>query len=107
MAIFTDVHITQGAKTYAPVIHKPFEVFAPQYQMDYSYAPTVNIESPGATGSVITTKKEAMSEPYVGGTDVTAPTTGVESDPMGMILILGLVAVGGYVAVSLLKKKKK
>ena len=101
------VDITQGAQTYAPVIHKPFEIFSPQYQMDYSYAPNVQIDSPGATGSTITTKKEARSEPYVGGTEVVAPTTGVESDPMGMILILGLVAVGGYVAVNLLSKKKK
>lgn len=101
-----DYHHTEGAKTYAPVIHKPFELFAPQYQMDYSYAPTVQIESPGARGAVITTKKEAHSEPYIGGPDVTAPTTGVESDPMGMLLILGVIAVGGAIAVSFISKKK-
>jgi len=102
-----DVNITQGAQTYAPVIHKPFEIFAPQYQMDYSYAPTVNIESPGATGSVITSKKEAMSSPYVGGPEVIAPTSGPTNDPMGMVLILGLVAVGGFVLVNVLDKKKQ
>lgn len=101
-----DMHVTEGAKTYAPIIHKPFEQFSPQYQMDYSYAPSVFIESPGARGAVITTKKEARSEPYIGGADVTAPTTGQTTDPMGMILLLGVVAVAGYVAVGFLKRKK-
>ena len=102
-----DFNITEGAKTYSPVFHKPFEQFSPQYQMDYQYAPTIQIDSPGAAGAVMTTKKEAHSTPYIGGPTVTAPTTGPTSDPMGMILILGLVAVGGYVAVNMLGKKKK
>ena len=104
--IGSDIHITEGAKTYAPVLHQPFEQFSPQYQMDYSYAPTVQIDSPGARGAVITTKKEAHSTPYIGGPDVTAPTTGQTTDPTGMIVLLGLVAVGGYVAVGFLKRKK-
>ena len=107
MGWFMDYHVTEGAKTYAPIIHKPFEQFSPQYLMDYSYAPTVQIESPGAQGAVITTKKEAHSTPYIGGADVEAPTTGQPQDIMGPILLLGLVAVGGYVAVGFLKRKKK
>jgi len=101
-----DQNITQGARTYSPTLHQPFEQFAPQYQMDYSYAPNVQISSPGATGSTITTKKEASSTPYIGAPDITAATTGVESDPMGMLLILGVIAVGGAIAVSFISKKK-
>ena len=101
-----DQHITQGARTWAPTTHAAFEQFAPQYQMDYSYAPNVQIHSPGATGSTITTKKEASSTPYIGAPEIITPTTGVESDPMGMILILGVIAVGGAIAVSFISKKK-
>lgn len=86
------------------VFHKPFEVFSPQYQMDYSYAPTVQIDSPGARGAVITTKKEAASSPSVGGPEYTKARD--TSDPMGMLLILGVVAVGGAIAVSFISKKK-
>lgn len=106
MGWFMDIHTTEGARTYAPILHQPFEQFSPSYQMDYSYAPTVNIDSAGARGSVITTKKQATQTPYIGGADVTAPTTGQTTDPMGMIMLLGVVAVAGYVAVGLLKKKK-
>ena len=107
MGIFgIDFHLTEGAKTYAPVIHQPFEQFAPQYQQDYIYAPSVQIDSPGAQGPIVTTKKEAMSTPYIGGPEVVAPTQGgSQSDPTGMILILGLVAVGGYVLSTMIKKK--
>ena len=89
-------------------------VYAPQmsYQMDYAYAPSVFIESPGAQGAVITTKKQAtQTQDVTGATSSQDPTVspsqvGPSSDPMGMILILGLVAVGGYVLVSMKKKKK-
>ena len=106
MGWLVDQHITQGARTYAPTLHQPFEQFAPQYQMDYQYAPSVFIESPGAQGAVMTTKKEATSTPYIGAPEIITPTTGVESDPMGMLLILGVVAVGGAIAVSFISKKK-
>ena len=106
MGLLFDQHITQGARTFSPILHQPLEQFSPQYQMDYSYAPTVQIESPGATGATITTKKEAHSDPYIGGADVTAPTTGQETDPMGTILLLGVVGVVGYVIVGFLNRKK-
>jgi len=105
-------------KTFSPTTYEKFSTFAPVYspvtgyQMDYSYAPNVQINSPGATGSTITTKKEMSQTPTVTGATVEqSPTTapsqvGPTSDPMGMILILGLVAVGGYVAINLLGKKK-
>ena len=102
-----DVDITEGAKIYSPIIHQPFEVFSPQYQMDYSYAPMVAIESPGARGAVITTKKEAASEPYVGGAEVTAPTTGAPPDITGTILMLGLLGAGALIVTTVLKKKHK
>ena len=101
-----DYHYTEGAKTYAPILHQPFEQFSPQYQQDYIYAPSVQIDSPGAIGPAITTKKEAHSTPYIGGAEVIAPTTGQPPDIMGSVLLLGLVAVGGYVAVGFLKRKK-
>lgn len=90
-------------------------VYAPQlgYQMDYTYAPMVAIESPGATGAVVTTKKEAkQTQDVTGATSEQSPVSepsqvGPTSDPMGMILILGLVAVGGYVLVNVIGKKKK
>jgi len=89
---------------YSPIIHQPFEVFSPAYQLDYSYAPSVFIESPGARGSVITTKKEATQTPYVGGSEIQQTQTDTEGWT-SIILILGLVAVGGYVLVSHKKKK--
>jgi len=92
-------------------------VYAPQlgYQLDYTYAPMMAIESPGASGAVVTTKKEAsQTQDVTGATSAQSPVSSpaqvgptTTSDPMGMILILGLVAVGGYVAVSMLGKKKK
>jgi len=109
----------QTQETYAPTIYEKFSTFAPvysptsAYQMDYSYAPTIAIESPGTTGAVVTTKKQATQTPDItGATTEQSPTVtpsqvGPQSDPMGMILILGLVAVGGYVAVSMLGKKKQ
>lgn len=114
------VDVTQEYQ-YSPqkTLYEKFSTFAPVYapqlgyQLDYTYAPMVAIESPGATGAVVTTKKEAKQTQEVTGattaqSPVSAPSqVGPASDPMGMILILGLVAVGGYVAVSLLKKKKK
>ena len=106
MGWLVDQHITQGAKTYSPTITHPLAQFSPTYQMDYQYAPTVQIESPGARGAVMTTKKEATSTPTISGADISAPTTGVESDPMGMLLILGVIAVGGAIAVSFISKKK-
>ena len=110
---------TEIQKTYSPTIYERFSTFSPVYapqlgyQLDYTYAPMMAIESPGATGAVVTTKKQAsQTQEVTGATSEQSPTVspsqvGPTSDPMGMILILGLVAVGGYVAVSLLKKKKK
>jgi len=117
--IFAADFITEIQKTYSPTTYEKFSTFAPvyaptsAYQMDYSYAPTIAIESPGTVGAVVTTKKQATQTPAVIGATtsqdptVTPSQVGPTSDPMGMILILGLVAVGGYVAVSMLGKKKK
>ncbi|MBA7496537.1 hypothetical protein ES702_07146 [subsurface metagenome] len=117
--IFAVDFTTEIQKTYAPTIYEKFSTFAPVYapqlgyQLDYTYAPMMAIESPGARGAVVTTKKEAsQTQDVTGATTEQSPTVspsqvGPTSDPMSMILILGLVAVGGYVAVSLLKKKKK
>ena len=101
------VDITEGAKTWSPTTYKPFSTFSPQYQMDYSYAPNIQISSPGATGSTITTKKEASSTPTQTGATVTAPTTGTETDPMGTVLLIAALAVGGFVVVGYLNRGKK
>jgi len=117
MALFVDIK-QDIRRTWSPTTYEKFSTFAPvysptsAYQVDYAYAPSVFIESPGAQGAVITTKKEATQTPDItGATTEQSPTTSVPttevSDPMGMILILGLVAVGGYVLVSMMKKKKK
>jgi len=102
--------------SYSPTTYEKFSEFAPVYapqlgyQMDYTYAPMIAIESPGATGAVVTTKKQATQTQEVTGAtqsqDPSVSQAGSQSDPMGMILILGLVAVGGYVLVSMKKKKK-
>lgn len=114
MGWFADFNLESS---YSPTIYEKFSTFAPVYapsmgyQLDYSYAPMVAIESPGASGAVVTTKKEMTQTPDVtGATTSQSPSVsqaGSQSDPMGMILILGLVAVGGYVAVNLIGKKKK
>jgi len=105
-------------QTFSPTTYEKFSTFSPvyapqqSYQLDYAYAPSLFIESPGAQGAVITTKKQAtQTQDVTGATSSQDPTvspsqTGPASDPMGMILILGLVAVGGYVLVSMKKKKK-
>jgi len=86
MALFMDVKYQEGAKTYTPIIHRPFE-------------------SPGATGSVVTTKKEAMSEPYVGGAEVSAPTGDIQTSDY-TVLIIG-VAIIGAIAWAYTSKQKK
>jgi len=118
MAFWSDINV-EIQETFSPTTYEKFSTFAPVYspttgyQLDYAYAPMVAIESPGASGPVVTTKKEMAQTPAVTGatteqSPITSPSqVGPTSDPMGMILILGLVAVGGYVAVSLLGKKKK
>lgn len=118
MGLLTDINV-EIMKTWSPTTYEKFSTFAPVYapqlgyQLDYTYAPMVAIESPGARGAVVTTKKEStQTQDVTGATTEQSPTiapsqVGPTSDPMGMILILGLVAVGGYVAVSLIGKKKK
>lgn len=102
-----NVDITEGAKTYAPIIHQPFEQFSPSYQIDSTYAPSIFIDSPQSTGAVVTTKKQATQTPYIGGADVEAPTTGSPPDITGTILLIAIIGVAGYIAVTVLKKKKR
>jgi len=107
MALLYDFKIQEGAKTWAPVYHKPFEQFSPSYQLDYSYAPNVQISSPGATGSTITTKKEATQTPYIGGQDIQAGTGDVSGpDFMGPILGLAIIGALAWMGSSLIKRKK-
>lgn len=117
MGLLADFNV-EVQETYAPTIYEKFATFAPQYaptlgyQLDYAYAPNIQIESPGAIGSQVTTKKEMTQTPEQVSAIEQSPTVtpsqvGPQSDPMGIILILGLVAVGGYILVSMVKKKRK
>jgi len=106
-------------QTYAPTTYEKFSTFSPVYaptlgyQLDYTYQPVIAIESPGTTGATTTTKKEMKQTTDVTGAtseqspNVTPSQVGPQSDPMGIILILGLVAIGGYVLVGMMKKKKE
>jgi len=105
MAYITDINITEK-KSFSPIYHKPFELFSPSYQLDYSWAPSVIIDSPGSSGATITTKKEATQTPTIEGSD-TAQSDLEAQDYTGLVLILGVIVVGGYIAGSWLKKKKK
>jgi len=101
---------------YSPTITHPLAQYQPTYapkksvQLDYAYAPSVFIESPGSTGATVTTKKEANLSGDVAPSQGIAPLIGsdtTQNDPMGTIMILGLVAVGGYVLVKYMNKRKK
>ena len=101
-----------------PSIAYPYAQYSPQYapqlQWDYSYAPSIIIESPGAKGATIETKKEATSTPTLTPILTIQPTvsptqtqkeTATQQD-LGLIplVIIGTVVLG---SVYLLTKKKK
>ena len=104
--------------TYSPTTYEKYSTFSPVYsptlgyQLDYAYAPSIFIESPGATGAVVTTKKEMTQTPDItGATSTQSPTTTAgqtsgQSDIWGIVLLLGLVGIGGYILVHAMKKKK-
>lgn len=111
MGLIADTYVdiySSKKETHAQTYHQPFETFMPSYQLDYAYAPAVMIESPGATGSTVTTKKEAVQTPTQEGIDTTQKddidkTTG-GNDWILPVAIIGVLAVSG---VYLLKGKKK
>lgn len=91
---------------YSPTItkHKAFETFIPIYQIDSQYSPSVFIDSPGARGATMTTKKEASaSASQEHGADLSEAT---QQDLFTPILILAGLGVGGYILVNLFKKGK-
>lgn len=104
----TNVDIYSSTKkSWANIYHEPFETFAPSYQLDYAYAPMVAISSPGATGSTITTKKEATQTPTQEGIGQTQEDTTTKTGGDNTLLLLG---VAGAVLIGLIyvwKKKKK
>jgi len=117
MGLLADVSM-EFQQQYSPTIYEKFSTFSPVYapqlgyQLDYTYQPVLAIESPGTIGATTTTKKESnQTQDITGATSEQSPTAtasqiGPQSDPMGIILILGLVAIGGYVLVGVMKKKK-
>lgn len=110
MALFFDQNVDYS-NVYSPTInqHQPFEQFAYAPQIDYAYAPTIAYNSSGTTGAVVTTKKEATTS-MEGGTLAGATTTvgqGEQQDLFTPILVLGGLAVVGFVAIKYLGKKKK
>lgn len=91
-------------------IHKMFEQFTYQPQIDYSYAPQIIWESPNttATGATITTKKEAKSTQSQEN-DASGATDISQQDLFTPLVILAAVGVGGYILLKLLgpgKQKK-
>jgi len=105
MGWLTDINIREE-RSFSPIYHKPFEQFSPSYQLDYSWAPSVIIDSPGSSGATITTKKEATQTPYVGGSEF-SPSGDISTPDYGTIaIVLGVLVVGGYLVGSWIKKKK-
>ena len=94
---------------FAQQYHQPFEQFSPQYQMDYSYAPSVFIDSPGATGAVITTKKEAHSTPTISSESASERSmdTTKGSDLVMLLAAAAAATIGGAILVSAISKKKE
>lgn len=100
---------------YAPQITYPFAQYAPVYSptsayaLDYAYMPTVQIQSPSASGPVYSSKKQQTQQPYITSQPTIASqpqATDTETqDLTGTILILGVLAVGGYLVASWIKKK--
>lgn len=107
MALLMDTNVDISQQfSEANIYHKPFETFSPSYQMDYLYAPAVAIESPGASGSTITTKKEATQTPTTAGIDQTqtADKTISTMDWLLPVVIVGAIA---FVLTGYFKKGKK
>ena len=117
MGLLFDINQTLQ-QTYSPTTYEKFSTFSPVYspamvyQLDYAYAPVIALESPNTSGSSVSTKKEAnQSQETRGSSSSQNPTTSPSltaggSDWAGLVLVLGLVAIGGYVLVGMTKKKK-
>jgi hypothetical protein len=94
--------------------HEPFEQFQYSPQMDYSYAPVIQYESPGstATGATVTTKKEMVTSQEGGGFNPSASSSqeqGMLEQSQGLLmplLILAGVGIVGYAGYKTYKKKK-
>jgi len=111
MGLLMDVNqdIYQSKKeSYANVYHEPFETFSPAYQLDYAYAPSVFIESPGSSGSTITTKKEAIQTPTQAGIDQAQSDTKSDNvDPFGWILPVAIIGGLAFLGTTYIKNKRK
>lgn len=94
------------------VYHQPYETYAPVYapkkslQMDYSFAPSVQIQSPNATGATIDTKKSAdlsgATSSSSGATDTLGQTSTTSSgtNSLLMIALIGGIALVGVFFIS-------
>ena len=97
------------------VYHQPYETFAPVYapkksiQADYSFAPTVQISSPNATGATITSKKDANlsgdTNPSISG--ATDTLTSSQAQGTTNYLLIALVGSIALVAVYFISRPKK
>lgn len=110
MALLMDTNVdiySSTKKSWANVYHEPFEQFSPSYQLDYAYAPMVAIESPGATGSTVTTKKEAIQTPTQEGIDQAQSDALSKTRGSNDLLLLGLAGAVIIGAIYFWKRKKK
>jgi hypothetical protein len=97
------------------VYHAPYETYAPvnaskkNLAVDYSYAPVFNISSPGASGSSISSKKDANlsggTSSNSGATDTLGQTAtaSLGGQSIWMIALIGGIALAGAY---LLSKRK-
>lgn len=101
----------QNAYSYQIEKHEPFEQFQYSPAMDYSYAPVIQYESPGATATgatVTTTKKQTTSQEGGGFTPSSSQDQSMKdsTDLITPLLIIGAVGIGGYLLYKGFKKKK-
>ncbi len=96
--------------------HAAYETYAPtitskkSLQLDYSYAPVFNISSPGASGSTISSKKDAnlagdINPSVSGATDTLSSTQAAGEASIGgmsiwTIALLGALGLGGLYLIS-------
>jgi len=107
--------ITYPYAHYAPVTSKTYQP-AISHQLDYVYAPSIQIESPGAVGATVETKKEAAQTPSSivspvidqGGV-ISQPSqeaSASQTDSMSIIIIGAIILIGGYAVIKMTGKKK-
>jgi hypothetical protein len=100
--------------TNQQVYHQPYEQFAPVYapkksiQLDYSYAPSIFIESPNSKGATITTKKDAsLSGDVASSPSLTSSADAALGSGNNSLLTLALIGGIAIIGIYFITKKKE